>query len=79
MQSSKEKLEHQHPPKESSFYVHKVSGPGLTTATVNHPTRVLIDLDDSSGRSCSQKLSIHANLKLVSKARPTIASLSLFS
>ena len=45
----------------------KVSGPGLTSATVNHPTHILVELTESSGRPYSPPLNITAQLQLVSK------------
>ena len=49
----------------------QVSGPGLTSATVNHPTHILVELTDSSGRPYSLPLNITAQLQLVSKTIPT--------
>ena len=54
-----------------AFYMHQVSGPGLTSATVNHPTHVLVELRDSSGRPCSQRQNVTAELELVLQATPT--------
>ena len=45
----------------------QVSGPGLTSATVNHPTHVLVELTDFSGNPHSQRLTITAQLELISK------------
>ena len=52
-------------------YTCRVSGPGLTSATVNHPTHILVELTDSSGRPYSPPLNITAQLQLVSKTTPT--------
>ena len=59
------------PFQQSVSYTCQVSGPGLTSATVNHPTRILVELTDSSGRPYSPPLNITAQLQLVSKATPT--------
>ena len=49
----------------------QVSGPGLKSATANHPTHVLIELRDSSGRPCSLQQNITAQLELIPQATPT--------
>ena len=57
-----------------SFYTCLVSGPGLQSATANHPTRVVMELSDSSGRLCSLKQNVTAELVLQSnssQATPT--------
>ena len=55
-----------------SSYTCQVSGPGLTSATVNHPTHILVTLTDSSGRPYSLPLNVTAQLQLAStKATPT--------
>ena len=59
------------PFQQSVSYTCQVSGPGLTSATVNHPTHILVELTDSSGRSYSPPLNITAQLQLVSKTTPT--------
>ena len=46
----------------------QVSGPGLHSATVNHPTYVLVELSDSSGRPCSLQQNVTAELELISEA-----------
>ena len=54
-----------------------VSGPGLQSATANHPTRVVVELSDSSGRPCSLKQNVTAELVLQStssQATPTNVS-----
>ena len=56
---------------ESVSYTCQVSGPGLTSATVNHPTHILVELMDSSGRPYSPPLNITAQLQLASKTAPT--------
>ena len=55
-------------------YTCQVSGPGLQSATANHPTHVLVELSDSSGRPCSLQQNVTAELKLISKATPTSGS-----
>ncbi|CAI8052177.1 E3 ubiquitin-protein ligase TRIM71, partial [Geodia barretti] len=52
-------------------YTCQVSGPGLTSATVNQSTHVLVQLTDCSGRPHSLPLNVTAQLDLVSKATPT--------
>ena len=59
---------------QSVSYTCQVSGPGLTSATVNHPTHILVELTDSSGRPYSPPLNITAQLQLVSKTTPTSQS-----
>ncbi|CAI7996648.1 Protein lin-41, partial [Geodia barretti] len=58
---------------EKHSYTCQVSGPGLTSATVNQPTHVLVQLTDSSGRPYSLPLNVTAQLELFSKATPTNA------
>ena len=58
----------------SSSYTCLVSGPGLQSATVNHPTSVVVKLSDSSGRPYSLKQNVTAELILQStssQATPT--------
>ena len=58
----------------ASSYTCLVSGPGLQEATANHPTRVVVELSDSSGRPCSLKQNVTAELVLQStssQATPT--------
>ena len=50
------------------------SGPGLQSATVNHPTHVIVELTESSGRPCSLQQNITAQLELVTEATPTTPS-----
>ena len=57
------------PFQQSVSYTCQVSGPGLTSATVDHPTHILVELTDSSGRPYSPPLNITAQLQLVSKTR----------
>ena len=57
-----------------SSYTCLVSGPGLQSATANHPTRVVVELSDSSGRPCSLKQKVTAELVMQftsSQATPT--------
>ena len=56
---------------QSASYTCQVSGPGLKSATVNHPTHVLVELRDPSGRPCSQRQNVTAKLELVPQATPT--------
>ena len=56
---------------QSASYKCQVSGPGLKSATVNHPTHVLVELRDSSGRPCSQRRSVTAKLEHIPQATPT--------
>ena len=56
---------------QSASYTCQVSGPGLKSATVNHPTHVLVELRDSSGRPCSQRQNVTAKLEHVPQATPT--------
>ena len=50
----------------ASSYTCLVSGPGLQSATANHPTHVVVELSDSSGRPCSLKYNVTAELVLES-------------
>ena len=61
----------------ASSYTCLVSGPGLQSATANHPTHVMVELNESSGRPCSLKQNITAELVLQftsSQATPTSIS-----
>ena len=51
--------------------MYQVSGPGLQSATVNHPTHVIVELTESSGRPCSLQQNVTAQLELVTEATPT--------
>ena len=55
----------------SVSYTYQVSGPGLQSAIANHPTHVVVELSDSSGRPCSLQQNITAELELISEATPT--------
>ena len=55
-------------------YTCDVSGPGLKSATANHPTHVIVELTDSSNRPCSVPQKVTAQLELISKATPTSPS-----
>ena len=58
-------------------YTCLVSGTGLQSATANHPTRVVVELSDSSGSLCSLKQNVTAELILQStssQATPTSVS-----
>ena len=54
----------------------QVSGPGLHSATANHPTYVLVELSDSSGRPCLLRQNVTAELELISEATPTSTSVA---
>ena len=58
---------------QSASHTCQVSGPGLTSATVDHPTHILVILTDSSGRPYdSLPLNVTAQLELAStEATPT--------
>ena len=56
---------------QSASYTCQVSGSGLKSATVNHPTHVLVELRDSSGRPYSQRQNVTAKLEHVPQATPT--------
>ena len=56
---------------QSVSYTCQVSGPGLKSATANHPTHVLVELRDASGRPCSLQQNITAQLELIPQATPT--------
>ena len=55
---------------QSVSYTCQVSGPGLKSAIANHPTHVLVELRDSSGRPYSLQQNITAQLELVPQATP---------
>ena len=58
----------------TSSYTCLVSGPGLQSATANHPTHVMVELSDSSERPYSMKQNVTAELILLStslKSTPT--------
>ena len=52
-------------------YTCHVSGPGLTSATVNHPTHIIVELTYSSARPHPLTLNVTAELELIIKATPT--------
>ena len=56
---------------ESVSYTCHVSGPGLTSATVNLTTQILVELTDSSGRPHPLPMNVTAQLEPFSKATPT--------
>ena len=62
---------HTHTLTQSASYTSQVSGPGLKSATVNHPAHVLVELRDSSGRPCSQRQYVTAKLERIPQATPT--------
>ena len=53
---------------QSVSYTCQVSGPGLKSATANHPTHVLVE---RRGRPCSLQQNITAQLELIPQATPT--------
>ena len=55
-------------------YTCHVSGPGLQSATANHPTHVIVEVTETSGRPCTLQQNVTAELELVSKATPTSGS-----
>ena len=55
---------------QSVSYTCQVSGQGLKSAIANHPTHVLVELRDSSGRPCSLQQNITAQLELIPQATP---------
>ena len=55
-------------------YTCQVSGPGLQSATANHPTHVLVELTDSSGRPYSLQQNVTAELQAQGKSPATSAS-----
>ena len=62
-----------------AFYTCHVSGPGLQSATANHPTHVIVELTNSSNRPCSVPQNVSAQLELISKATPTSSGWWLWS
>ena len=55
---------------QSVSYTCQVSGPGLKSSIANHPTHVLVELRDSSGRPYSLQQNITAQLELIPQATP---------
>ena len=55
-------------------YTCHVSGPGLQSATANHPTHVIVEVTETSGRPCTLQQNITAKLEPISKATPTSSS-----
>ena len=78
-----------HPPPSLSLILHlslqlatftcRVSGPGLQSATANHPTHILVELSDSHGRPCSLQQNVTAELELITKATTPTSSRRLWS
>ena len=52
-------------------YTCHVSGPGLQSATANHPTHVIVEVTETSGRPCALQQNVTAELELISKATTT--------
>ena len=61
---------------QSVSYTCQVSGPGLKSAIADHPTHVLVELRDSSGRPYSLQQNITAQLELIPQATPTNQALA---
>ena len=59
------------PFQQSVSYTCQVSGPGLTSATVNHPTHILVELTDSSGRPYSPITETTPTKITITEATPT--------
>ena len=55
-------------------YTCHVSGPGLQSATANHPTRVVVEVTETSGRPCTLQQNVTAELEPIFKATPTSPS-----
>ena len=60
-------------------YMCQVSGPGLQSATTNHPTHVLVELTDSSGRPCSLQQNVTAELQAQGKSPAISAAVAVIS
>ena len=60
-------------------YTYQVSGPGLQSATANHPTHVLVELTDSSGRPCSLQQNVTAELQAQGKSPVISAAVAVIS
>ena len=60
-------------------YTCQVSGPGLQSATTNHPTHVLVELTDSSGRPCSLQQNVTAELQAQGKSPAISAAVAVIS
>ena len=57
---------------QSDSYTWQVSGPGLTSATVNHPTHILVELTNYSDTQLPLQLNVTAQLELFPKPHPPI-------
>ena len=55
-------------------YTCHVSGPGLQSATANHPTHVIVEVTETSGRPCTLQQNVTAELEPISKTTPTSQS-----
>ena len=55
-------------------YTCHISGPGLQSATANHPTHVIVEVTETSGRPCTLQQNVTAELEPISKATPTSSS-----
>ena len=55
-------------------YTCHVSGPGLQSTTANHPTHVIVELTETSGRPCILQPNVTAELERISKTTPTSPS-----
>ena len=55
-------------------YTCHVGGPGLQSATANHPTHVIVEVTETSGRPCTLQQNVTAELEPLSKPTPTSSS-----
>ena len=55
-------------------YTCHVSGPGLQSATANHPTHVIVEVTETSGRPCTLQQNVTAELEPVCQVTPTSPS-----
>ena len=69
----------QQAPQSAPSYTCLVSGPGLQSATANHPTHVIVELSDSIGRPCSLQQNVTAELQPPVKSSPTQAAVLVIS
>ena len=56
---------------QSASHTCHVSGPGLQSATANHPTHVMVEVTETSGKPSTQQQNVTAKLEIVSKATTT--------
>ena len=60
-------------------YTYHISGPGLQSATANHPTHVVVELTDSSGGPCSLQQNVTAELQAQGKPPAISAAIAVIS